>query len=49
MAGQVEVGAVASIGTEFSRQQPDKGQLRPLRDPEGPEQLLLGVFQGERD
>jgi hypothetical protein len=49
MAGKVEVGAVTCIGTEFSRQQPDESQLRPLRNPEALEQLLLGVFQGERD
>jgi hypothetical protein len=45
----VEVGAVASVGTEFSCQQPDESKLGPLTNPEGPEQLLFGVVDGERD
>jgi len=49
MAGKIEVGAVASVRTKFSREQPDKSKLRPLTNPEGLEQLLLGVFYGERD
>lgn len=49
MRGNVEVGAVASVGTEFSCQQPDESKLGPLTNPEGPEQLLLGVVDGKRD
>src|ERR1035437_451823 len=49
MGRKVEVGAVASVRTQFSRQQPDESKLRPLPNPEGLEQLLLGVFYGERD
>jgi hypothetical protein len=44
MMRNIEVRAVASIGPKLSGKQPDKGKLRPLSDPEGPEQLLLGVF-----
>ena len=44
-----KAGAVATVRAKFSGQQPDKSELRPLRNPKGPEQLLLGVFYGERD
>ena len=49
MTGKVEVGTVASAGAKFSRQQPNKSKLCPLTDPEGLEQLLVGVFYGKRD
>ena len=49
MAGELEVGAVESVGAEFSGEQPDEGELGPLCNAERLEQLLLGVFQGGRD
>jgi hypothetical protein len=49
MAGQIEVGAVAPAGPQFSRQQPDKSQLRPLANAKRLEQLLLGMLDGQRD
>ena len=47
--GKIEVGAVASVRTKFSRQQPDQSEPRPLTNPEGLEQLLLGMFPSKRD
>ena len=46
---QGEVGTVASVRAKLSREQPDKPKLGPLPNAEGPEQLLLGVLDGERD
>src|SRR5215469_13251000 len=45
----IKVGAIASAGTKFSGQQTDKRKLRPLRELERPEKLLLCMLQGERD
>src|ERR1700722_7226273 len=49
MAGKLEVASVASLGTEFSGQHPDKGKLGPLGNLKRPEQLSLGVFQRQLD
>ena len=49
MLGKIEERAVASIGTEFSRQQADKRKLGPLPYAEALKQLLPRVFDGERD
>lgn len=49
MGRQIEVCTVASAGSQFSGQQPDKSQLCPLTNAEGLEQLLLGMLDGQRD
>jgi hypothetical protein len=47
--GKVEKRTVASIGTEFSRQQADKCKLGPLPNAEALKQLLPRVFEGKRN
>jgi len=49
MGGHVKVGAIASVGAKFARQQPNERQPRPLTDAKRLEQLPLGMFQGGRD
>jgi hypothetical protein len=39
----------AATGTEFARQQSHQGQSRPLAHTERPQQLLLGMLEGEAD
>lgn len=48
MVVEIEVRAVKSAA-KFARQQSDNRELRPLTETEGFEQLLLSVFNGDRD
>src|SRR5579862_57202 len=47
--GRAKVRAVTSVRAQFSREQADESQLRPLRNAERFEQLLLRVLNCERD